>query len=54
MCEALRIGFEQTFGVKLVEGGLSDEEMMLAEKLRIERYESDEWNLGRPAPASKE
>ena len=52
ICEALRVGFEQVFDVEFVAGGLSQEELALAEKLRIERYETDEWNLGRPSSRS--
>lgn len=40
--EAMRTGFEQTFGIKLVEGDLTHEELNLAAELKP-KYASQEW-----------
>ncbi|UCE17483.1 MAG: lipoate--protein ligase family protein [Gemmatimonadota bacterium] len=47
ICDALRRGFEEAFGCRLIEHNLSDEEQALVEKLRLERYDKDDWNLRR-------
>ncbi len=46
--DALKNGFCQAFpGVEFVDGGLSESEKSLAEKLAVEKYGSDEWNRKR-------
>lgn len=45
--EALRWGFEETFGVQLVEDTLTEDEHRMAAELMDERYGRDEWNLQR-------
>lgn len=38
--------FGQMFGVQLVPGDLTDEERSLAQRLLVEKYATDAWNLG--------
>ena len=47
ICNALRVGFEEAFGCQLIEQNLSDEEQREVEKLCLERYDRDDWNLRR-------
>ena len=42
--EAIKYGFKENFDFKIVEDFLSNEEAMLAEKLREEKYSTEEWN----------
>lgn len=42
--DALRYGFQKNFGFDLIDDSLSEEEMKLAEKLRKEKYLTEEWN----------
>lgn len=42
---ALKDGFKKNFGFEMVDDSLSEEEKILAEKLRKEKYLTDEWNL---------
>ncbi len=44
--KAIRLGVEEVFGVKLVDGTLTAEEEKLAEKLYKEKYCNPEWSLG--------
>lgn len=44
---AMKKGFEENFGVRLVEEKLTDEEKNLAEKIRAERFSKKEWNYKR-------
>ncbi|MDL1956364.1 MAG: lipoate--protein ligase family protein [Candidatus Desulfofervidus auxilii] len=43
----IKTSFEETFSVRLVEGGLTFKEQELATKLREEKYKTLEWNLKR-------
>ena len=43
--KALREGFELTYGMQLVEGGLSPEETELAQTFYRTKYSTDDWNL---------
>ena len=45
--EVLKSSFEKTFSVKLINGGLTDYERLIAEKLYGERYSRDSWNFCR-------
>jgi len=45
--EALKRGFEEAYGVKLVPGEITDFESELTRKLRVEKYMSRDWNLKR-------
>ena len=42
--EAIKYGFQKYFNFDIVEDSLSKEEMELTEKLRKEKYSTDEWN----------
>ena len=44
---AIRISFEETFGVKLIISSPSHEEIALAEELEYRKYMSREWNFRR-------
>lgn len=44
---ALKEGFEKQMGITLEEGDISENELKLAEDLRIEKYSMDEWNFKR-------
>jgi len=44
--EALKEGFEEVFGVKLVPGGLTEAERELAKELYEGKYVKEEWTLG--------
>jgi lipoate-protein ligase A len=46
VCEVLVRTFEGTYGVKLEEGELTDEETRLSEKLLHAKYSRDWWNFG--------
>jgi lipoate-protein ligase A len=50
---ALHLGFEEAFGCQLIEGELSEEELALTQRLKIERYQRDEWNLHRSTSQPK-
>ena len=41
---AIKYGFKENFGFDILDDSLSKEEIILAEKLRKEKYLSDEWN----------
>lgn len=41
---AIKYGFKENFGFEMVDGSLSNEEAMLAEKLMEEKYSAEEWN----------
>ncbi len=43
--EAIKSGFKENFDFDIVDGSLSDEGAMLAEKLKKEKYSADEWNF---------
>ena len=45
LAKLLSQSFQQTFGVELVEGGLSDSEERISNSLLKEKYVSDKWNL---------
>jgi lipoate-protein ligase A len=38
-------GFENALGVEFVEGSLTEYEQKLAEKIRKERFVTEEWNF---------
>lgn len=40
---AIRMGFETALGVRLVESGLTEQELQWAHELEAEKYGSDEW-----------
>ncbi len=42
--EAIRFGFKENFGFDIIDDSLSSEEIKLAEKLREEKYLTEEWN----------
>jgi lipoyl(octanoyl) transferase len=44
LAEAIKLGFEKNFDFEMVEGTLTDTEMELAERLRKEKYSTEEWN----------
>lgn len=50
VASSLKQGFSKSFGADLVEEGLSDIEISLAEELRSKRYSSEAWNGGIPPP----
>jgi lipoate-protein ligase A len=43
--DELKKCFEENFGVRFVEKSLTKKEKMLAQKLAIEKYKTDEWNF---------
>lgn len=43
LMEALQIGFKEAMGIELAEGGLTSEEIALAEELLINKYQSESW-----------
>ncbi len=45
--EAMKKGFEENFSAELVKEELAEEEKLLAEKIRKERFSSREWNFKR-------
>lgn len=47
VAEALKLGFEEALGVKLVPQALTEKEISLAEKLRREKYATREWTYRR-------
>jgi lipoate-protein ligase A len=44
VANAMKYGFEEEFDIKLVNGGLSEEEINLTEKFKKECFGSNEWN----------
>ena len=46
--KALRRGFEEALGIRLVDGALTKEELNLAEERRQTKYLTEEWNFKRP------
>ncbi|MFH0867703.1 MAG: biotin/lipoate A/B protein ligase family protein, partial [Candidatus Woesearchaeota archaeon] len=42
--EAIKSGFKENFGFEILDDSLSEEEKILAQKLREEKYKTDEWN----------
>ena len=44
--KALKRGFEESYGVRLIEGRLMEEERVLAEELYHRKYSTEEWNFG--------
>ena len=42
--DAIRFGFKENFGFDMTNNSLTDEEIKLAEKLREEKYSTEEWN----------
>ena len=42
--EAIKDGFKKNFNFNIIDDSLTKEELLLAEKLRKEKYETDEWN----------
>lgn len=47
VASAMKKGFEENFGVKLVEGQLTQEEKELTEQIREERFSRETWNAMR-------
>ena len=47
IANAMKKGFEENFGVELIEEELSEEEKNLAAKIREERFSKEEWNYKR-------
>jgi len=45
--KALKIGLEKSYGVKVVEGRLREEERGLAEELYHRKYSTEKWNFGK-------
>ncbi len=45
--EALQYGFTEGLGIALIPGTLSDEERTTAERLVVDKYRTDDWNLSR-------
>lgn len=52
--EAIRVSFEQTFGIKLIHAPLSREEILLALDLESRRYSTREWLFQRQSRAHPE
>lgn len=46
---AVAKGFERAMGIVLEPGSLTERECEVAEQLRLAKYATDEWNLGRPS-----
>lgn len=46
LTNAIKVGFTENFGFKLINDNLTDEENKLIEKLREEKYKTVEWNYG--------
>ena len=44
VANAMKVGFEEEFDIKLVNGKLTVEELMLAERFEKEFFSSEEWN----------
>ena len=44
-CQALITGFQRALNIQLIEGELTSYEQSLAEKLRREKFATDNWNL---------
>ena len=44
LANAIKQGFKENFNFEMVDDNLTNEEIILAEKLRRERYATDEWN----------
>ncbi len=44
-CRALVTGFQRALNIQLIEGELTSYEQSLAEKLRREKFVTDNWNL---------
>ena len=42
--EAIKYGFKENFNFEMIDGSLTDEELILAEKLTKEKYSTEEWN----------
>jgi lipoate-protein ligase A len=51
--QALKESFPKVFGVQTLEGGLSEEEKTLVERLREEKYTKREWIFNRPDKPGK-
>ena len=51
---AIRLGFERVFGAALEPGRLTPEEAQLAERLAVEKYGTDDWNLRRESVVAGE
>jgi len=45
LAEAIKYGFKKNFGFEMIDNSLSYEELTLAEKLRKEKYSTEEWNF---------
>jgi lipoate-protein ligase A len=45
--DAMTKGFEKALDIKLVKGELSQEELMVAEELKVNKYGTKEWNFKR-------
>ena len=44
LSSALKNGFKENFNFEMIDDSLTDEEVILAEKLRKEKYLTEEWN----------
>ena len=44
IAEAIKFGFKENFNFDIVDDSLTEEEIKLAEKLRKEKYSTEEWN----------
>src|SRR3989338_9147372 len=44
IAEAIKFGFKENFDFDMADGSLTQEEIKLAEKLRKEKYATEEWN----------
>ena len=44
LAEAIKLGFKENFDFDIVDTSLTQEEIKLAEKLRKEKYSTEEWN----------
>jgi len=45
LSSALKNGFKENFNFEMIDDSLTDEEVILAEKLKKEKYSTDVWNL---------
>jgi len=44
LSSAMKLGFKENFDFEMVDDSLTEEEVILAEKLKKEKYKTDEWN----------
>ena len=45
VAKAMEHGFKENFNVKMITGGLTEEELKLAKELEKNKYSKDSWNL---------